>query len=694
MRKFLIFFLAVHSFLIVNARQVTSQQAADIASELYNSRELKIAKNLTQVSLKSSNGRNGNQPFYIFNIGEDDGFVIISGDDRMKKVLAYSRRGHINSNNLPPQLQYILEQYALTVSSLSDSAPRHESWDENSLPSEVVDLKTARWNQWEPFNLKAPEYDDKRAPIGCVATALSIIMKHNQFPTKASKNFIHQWRSSGTPYSYDFGKMNIDYTLLKDEYLPDEQLSDDESEAISELMFAAAAAMNMQFSPFSSSATVEDKPRILREIFGFSSECQYIARVYFSDDQWNNLIKEQLDNGLPVMYSGRNGIFSGHTFVLDGYDSEGYYHINWGWGGLENGYFSIDGEMNHFKDYQSMIINLKPSDHPAQDSEKFSRQWIDGDTRGLGTSLNGYGAASGLNIDVENIEPNVPFNAVLSVVLYPSDYNGLGTLALIDENDNVIETCKNEYGPFTIEFTPQIWEHELNSGKDWYVRYRIYFRDIFFTVPISDSYRIAYVAKDEEDSDWKLVHSTLDAPGSLPVSGNKVGIPEVVFNIHGDSDKVFVEEDNLKHMYLDDYEFNVNVIDGIAAVYVDGKLHHYNTCYLRYKSPYFGLYKDKYVVDIYYMPYSDLISKEYNVETPGSLSSLIEETDKDKIGTIKINGKINAADIETIGDLKFIRNIDLETASFVAEGNNPENFFPEMTWYVYDRSFIPPYETI
>ena len=65
-----------------------------------------------------------------------------------------------------------------------------------------------------------------------------------------------------------------------------------------------------------------------------------MRREWFDLISWENMIYSDLKAGHPVYYDGVNGSNTGaHAFVVDGYSSDGFFHLNWGWGGMSNGYF-------------------------------------------------------------------------------------------------------------------------------------------------------------------------------------------------------------------------------------------------------------------------------------------------------------------------------------------------------------------
>lgn len=173
-----------------HARQITPDEAASIASEFLNLSP-SIQKAGKRVNVRRAQAKDApqsieeNQPYYVFNATDDKGFVIISGDDRAKKILGYSDKGNFDMDNMPPQLAAMLEQYAEQIPKLSGDTP-DPSWSAParrvSASDEGVLLETANWGQGYPYNAQCPIIDGVQCPTGCVATAMAIVMKYHNWP--------------------------------------------------------------------------------------------------------------------------------------------------------------------------------------------------------------------------------------------------------------------------------------------------------------------------------------------------------------------------------------------------------------------------------------------------------------------------------------------------------------------------------
>ncbi|MDE6792334.1 MAG: thiol protease/hemagglutinin PrtT [Muribaculaceae bacterium] len=666
-----------------SARQISPDEAKNAADAFLNS------KSLVPVEAASPLTRSGEQPYYVFNAADNNGFVIISGDDRYSKVLGYSDRGSFDPNHMPPQLKAMLDNFAENSAKPSSSSNVHPSWTITTTLStraeEGILLETANWGQGAPFNLRAPEFDGSKAPIGCVPLAMAIICKYQNYPSKAVIAKEHKWYSNGTPHYYNYGKMDIDYSLLKDSYSDDEVLTEDEKNAISELLFACAATAQTQFAFNGSSAWVQDMAHVLREVLGFSEECHYISRMYFEDDHWNLILKDQLEKKMPVIYDGL-GDWEGHAFVIDGYDSANLYHVNWGWSGSQNGYYSLN-DLNGFNLRQGMLINLTAAADPSLYSQKYSRMWVDGGVREA--PVNGAGKSRGLRINVTDVEKDKEFRAKVGVVYSPAEFDGQTAIGLLDENDNVIEVS-DTHSVYNYIREDDSWyqlgkEYGYFGGQSW--------ESIIFKSEIKDTYKIAYVSKEKGENNWKLIPGTLDAPTIIPTKGNSANKVKFAFNFVGDKNKVNISLQEKDYMIGDYCHLQIGIEDGVVALYKDGQLRCHGTTFRPINED-IDLSDYNCNLTAVYKSRNELLEKSYNVAEAGTLSQLISDSDKENIGSIIISGNINSIDMACIAELPFLMNIDLEDAHFVAHNGDLEGFMPKFSLYVYDIPFAPPFETI
>lgn len=365
MRKLFTIFFATLALCAV-ARQITPEEAAAVASEFLNtrlsSRPVAGRVAVSSVKAKSTSDNDSPRPFYVFNADDGRGFVIVSGDDSVHKILGYSTAGRFDFDNLPPAFEYMLGQYEKEIEAIS-SVPATPLKSENTASvarPAIEPLITTKWGQSAPYNLQCPVLSDVQAPTGCVATAFAQVMNYHKWPQRGLGS--HSYEFEGNTYSIDFSEIEFDWNAMLDEY-------SDESEecsrnAVATLMKACGYSVDMMYGVTESSAFPSDIVKAACEYFDYSAQAYYSERSDFTQEQWESIIYSQLSNGLPVIYSGHNENSYGHCFVCDGYDGEGYFHFNWGWNGWDDGYFLLSSSpeaVNGFSYGQGCIVNFYPS---------------------------------------------------------------------------------------------------------------------------------------------------------------------------------------------------------------------------------------------------------------------------------------------------------------------------------------------
>ena len=306
--------------------------------------------------------------FYAFNVGQE-GFVIVSADDRFRPIVGYSDEGPFETENMSPELEFylgkIIEARTSRAAVLDDRTA--EEWQSVTTTGRLLSrnggravdyICTTKWNQDSPYNLYAPAASGGpggRCYAGCVATAMSQVMKRWNHPLQGT--------GSHSYYCYGYGSQSANFgnTTYDWEHMPDRLggASQQEIEAVALLMYHCAVAVDMGFSPSGSGANSWDVPSAIQRYFSYSNNATLKTRHEFSLTNWQNMLKEQFDIGWPVYYSGYSDE-GGHAFVCDGYDDSDLFHFNWGWGGSSDGWFVID-EID-FASWAQAIFNYVPSD--------------------------------------------------------------------------------------------------------------------------------------------------------------------------------------------------------------------------------------------------------------------------------------------------------------------------------------------
>ena len=327
----------------------------------------------------------GQTTVYVFTRGNADGYVLVSGDDRAPAVLGYSDRGGFNADAIPDNMQAMLDDWSRQITWLSThSEARAAAPAPPSRPIEPL-LGEIQWDQGEPYNRKCPTVTQANmygedagkgpAATGCVATALGQIMYYHKWPERGTGEI--SYISDGTTPSGDPEKQQISVSFEGYEYNWDAMLPSlsstspsDAIDAVSTLLYHVGASFESIYGASTGATDVSVAPALMRH-FGYDKGINYVKRDYFTSEDWNNLLVNELENGRPVAYGGITRRAGGHFFVLDGVNTEGYYHVNWGWSGSQNGYYLLtllepgsqgiggaDGGAYHYE--QNMIIGIRP----------------------------------------------------------------------------------------------------------------------------------------------------------------------------------------------------------------------------------------------------------------------------------------------------------------------------------------------
>ena len=361
------------------ANPITRQQAQQNALAFMKER----GKSVSMASLRHAPMRAAQpdepQPYYVFNIGDNQGYVIASGDDCAYAVLGYSDEGAIDLNNLPCNLQAWLDCYAQDIQYKREHgasichAPKRTSY-----PPAIAPMLTCYWGQRDPFNRKCPidPTTVQRCVTGCVATAMAQVMYyHRDRSVNRTIQEIPAYTTRTRQIHVDAIPAGsfIDWDNMLDRYYYSSSPTEANREAVANLMKYCGAAVQMDYTSGESGAGVRDASLI--RYFNYSSKTRYIRRSEFisnteeaplySDEEWEEIIYNELASFRPVLYNGYDQAYhSGHAFVCDGYDGNGYFHMNWGWGS-EGGFyllaaFDADEGLNGYRSQQGAIINAEP----------------------------------------------------------------------------------------------------------------------------------------------------------------------------------------------------------------------------------------------------------------------------------------------------------------------------------------------
>ena len=353
---------------------------------------------------------------HVFNVGGDNGFVIVSGDDRTEEILGYVDGGTFDYNNIPDNMRFWLQMYADQINSLGNSkvqkAPRREA------KPTIEKLMTTKWDQNGSY--RSMLFDDvtdqnilyykEKVLTGCVATAMAQVLYNEAKNYKAKYNKWPEFQTNEIPaYSPEEGSL-VGYTLpalppftfdwdnMVDNYsgIINPNVTEIQEAAVGKLMQYCGRAVKMEYSDVSG-ALVIDVPPAMSQYLNMNPFVQSVDRAYFNSQDWEDLLYNEFAHGRAVVYGSTVGTSyssEGHCFVLDGY-KDGLFHVNWGWGlneainnAVYDGFFSLsvmkpggggsgsasDPTGAEYKYNQQAVINIS-YEKPAEVNASLNFYW-------------------------------------------------------------------------------------------------------------------------------------------------------------------------------------------------------------------------------------------------------------------------------------------------------------------------------
>jgi len=322
------------------------------------------------ISEEFTSSQDGNILYYIFNIGSESGYVIISGQYNVIPVLGYSFNGKYNATGHSPAYNDFMDFYKKQIiyaieNKLQPSKEIDEQWaklnkgeinSQKSLLTSVGPLIETIWGQGCYYNSDCPECqppdyncDCGYTAVGCVAVAMGQIMRYHEYP---------DYGFGDTTYTYGYyinaNFQNTKYLWFR---MPNEFLGGTWHNGPFAL-FHCGASVGMHYGE-TSGAFTDKVPYALIRHFNYAADAKYLKKEDY-ENQWTNMLKNELNEARPLLYRG-----SGHAWVCDGYNSNDYFYMNWGWNGIDNGWYQLTylHPQTHGGDYgyqQAAVFKIQP----------------------------------------------------------------------------------------------------------------------------------------------------------------------------------------------------------------------------------------------------------------------------------------------------------------------------------------------
>jgi len=326
--------------------------------------------------------------FYIFNT--DGGFVIVSADDIATPILGYSENGTFSTENIPVNILEWLQGYENEIrqgisNGVSASSEIAADWEKLTGGQGITPKRSrsvnaliqTKWDQDSPFNNLCPYNSsaNQRTVTGCVATAMAQVMKYWNYPAQGNGSQSYNATGYGNQ-SADFGNTTYDWNNMLNTYT--NSATQAQKTAVATLMYHCGVAVHMSYDISSNGGsgavtignTNGTAEYALKNYFLYKNTLVGRSRSGYTETAWKNMMTTDLDAGRPIIYTGRDSE-AGHCFICDGYNNNGQFHFNWGWGGYCDGFYAINslapgsggiGSGNGtYNESQSAIFGIEPN---------------------------------------------------------------------------------------------------------------------------------------------------------------------------------------------------------------------------------------------------------------------------------------------------------------------------------------------
>lgn len=420
-------------FTVAWAEPVTQQRAIKYATAYLDA--------LTQQKVTMRNMETvgtGSAAYHIVNF-YPQGWVIVSGDDVAAPVIGYSKTGSLSTKSMPENMKGALNGFVEEIKYVtSTSNAIHPRWNGTSAATRgegesVGPLIEVHWNQSEPFNKYCPM---GKTLVGCVAVSMSQAMSVQRYPDRPQGSISYNLA--------EYGTMSINFDEQKAYNWTQIMNGDNNYDETARLLMHAGMSVQMNYGEDGSGVPISQMSRVVTALetsFKYPNSVRLIKRETY-DGNWEQLLKNELNAGRVIIYNGLDTKRSeGHSWNIDGYNVDGFYHCNWGWGGYGDGYFSLNGlgyGSSYFDSTHIIIIGIDAGNRPLRSIE-----------------LSNY-----------NIEEKLPAGSVVGKITVNSK----------DVTDNLTVSVHGTYNKSldTFQDVPFIYENgllktseALQKGKKW-----------------------------------------------------------------------------------------------------------------------------------------------------------------------------------------------------------------------------------
>lgn len=466
MKRTLLISLSLLATLLLAARSVTPEQAEQTARQFLSQYHPAVKSARMRMAARqplSISQAADAAAYYVFNVGQDKGYVMVSGSDLAPQVLAYATSGSFNQEQMPDNMRTWIQGYADQIAYLEQTGGRNQAARKVVEHTAISPLLTSTWDQAAPYNNLCPQTaGGERTVTGCVATALAQVINYYKYPEHTLRP-IPSYTTKALGIVVDETPVTtIDWANMLDKYTGSE--TEAQKQAVATLMKLCGQIVHMNYNVSSqggSSAFSPDDVNALRNYFGYDPSARCEQRKSYTTDEWDELIYAELASQRPVLYSGSSST-GGHAFVVDGYSSNGLYHINWGWGGDSDEYF--------------LLSVLNPNNNAAVGSNSSEDGYSYDQDAVIGIQCSGTGEAAYDVLYVEDMSlygsttrtRNSDDEDFSNIKIYMNVWN----LSGIDNKFSIAASIQNPDGSWAVDNVIDPYTHTISSSRSvsdtWY----------------------------------------------------------------------------------------------------------------------------------------------------------------------------------------------------------------------------------
>lgn len=335
----------------------------------------------------------------------DGRFVLASGDKRMPSILGYSDACSFDQAMKSDRFRSLIQHIT------ADYNPNFRIYKPSNVAESVEPLCKDTWHQQAPFKNMTPEIDGTHCVVGCVATSMSEVMYYYKHPSRGTGSFSYNDSTGcGQILSCDFSSHEYDWSHMLDDYGYNGSVSytDQEANAVAQLASDCGISVQMKYSSGSSGAKVILQPMALANYFGYDEGMQFYFRNFFTQCEWDSIMFNELNEGRPMLVGGWNPVRA-HSYLCDGYDKNGYFHLRFGnpeedangyyyftWTTpLQPEWYDINQAERGFNLLQSLLVGIKPKTDDVPSPQHY---------------IYGFSRIDPLSVSGQPLSPGSPFD--------------------------------------------------------------------------------------------------------------------------------------------------------------------------------------------------------------------------------------------------------------------------------------------